>query len=256
MGRSKKQPIPTGPGACRLCPRWENARTVCMQGWGPLDPEFVVVGEGPGATEDRVGRPFVGPAGKRLHQAFADAGIDHTCVYYLNAVRCFAPTTPTMLMLRKCRMYTITELQQLDYSKCHAVMLLGESALHGVMNDGRLKLREARLRDLNAHTSLVHVPLRCTYHPAATLEGRSPWLYDELVTDLIEAWKPRDIPKPTIHVTSESEIHQHLTSPEVLGFDLEWHSTGTLRVAALSDGVHNIATTTPHTIITYLHGTD
>ena len=51
---------------CTLCSLHEYAETVCMIGNGALPSKIMVVGEGPGATEDNEGTPFVGPSGQLL----------------------------------------------------------------------------------------------------------------------------------------------------------------------------------------------
>ncbi|MGX5734104.1 UdgX family uracil-DNA binding protein [Bosea thiooxidans] len=62
-------------------------RVVC--GEGPGGAAIAFVGEQPGDQEDRLGRPFVGPAGKLLDRAFAEAGIDRRASYLTNAVKRF-----------------------------------------------------------------------------------------------------------------------------------------------------------------------
>src|SRR6202012_3137206 len=58
-------------------------------GEGPLHPDLALVGEQPGDQEDVAGKPFVGPAGKLLDRALAEAGIDRRKVYVTNAVKHF-----------------------------------------------------------------------------------------------------------------------------------------------------------------------
>lgn len=58
-------------------------------GEGPLHPDLALVGEQPGDQEEMEGHPFVGPAGKLLNRALADAGIDRAQVYVTNAVKHF-----------------------------------------------------------------------------------------------------------------------------------------------------------------------
>src|SRR4029078_4813566 len=74
--------------ACKVCPLWRRA-TQTVFGEGPIDAELVFVGEQPGDSEDRIGRPFVGPAGQLLDRALAEAGIDRTRTYVTNAVKHF-----------------------------------------------------------------------------------------------------------------------------------------------------------------------
>src|SRR5499427_10357087 len=74
---------------CRACDLWKTGtQTVFGEGGGPK-PRVMLVGEQPGDQEDIQGHPFVGPAGKLLDRALADAGIDRADVYVTNAVKHF-----------------------------------------------------------------------------------------------------------------------------------------------------------------------
>jgi uracil-DNA glycosylase len=73
---------------CRACELWEPA-TQTVFGEGPETARIVFVGEQPGDQEDRKGEPFVGPAGRLLDKALADAGIDRRDAYITNAVKRF-----------------------------------------------------------------------------------------------------------------------------------------------------------------------
>ena len=74
--------------ACRGCDLYRCA-TQAVFGEGPADAVAVFVGEQPGDQEDQVGRPFVGPAGKVLDEALAEAGIDRSSIYVTNTVKHF-----------------------------------------------------------------------------------------------------------------------------------------------------------------------
>jgi uracil-DNA glycosylase len=78
----------TDAGDCRDCPLWKPA-TQTVFGEGPAKSRVMLVGEQPGDQEDLGGRPFIGPAGKLLDRALADAGIDRRLVYVTNAVKHF-----------------------------------------------------------------------------------------------------------------------------------------------------------------------
>lgn len=73
---------------CRACGLYAHA-TQTVFGAGPRDAKIVMVGEQPGDIEDREGDPFVGPAGRLLRQAFADAGLNQSDIYLTNAVKHF-----------------------------------------------------------------------------------------------------------------------------------------------------------------------
>src|SRR5262244_3221486 len=73
---------------CRACPLWRPAtQTVFVE--GPDDARVMLVGEQPGDEEDRAGRPFVGPAGRLLDRALAEAGVDRARCWVTNAVKHF-----------------------------------------------------------------------------------------------------------------------------------------------------------------------
>ena len=74
--------------SCKGCELYKNA-TQTVFGEGPPNASVVFVGEQPGDQEDRQGRPFVGPAGRLLDKALADAQIPRDQVYVTNAVRHF-----------------------------------------------------------------------------------------------------------------------------------------------------------------------
>src|SRR3954470_16753393 len=73
---------------CRGCDLYRNA-TQAVFGEGRARAEVMMIGEQPGDSEDREGRPFVGPAGRLLDRALAEAGIGRDDVYLTNAVKHF-----------------------------------------------------------------------------------------------------------------------------------------------------------------------
>ena len=73
---------------CRACDLWRSG-TQTVFGEGREDAEVMMVGEQPGDREDVEGHPFVGPAGRLLDRALAEAGIDRRLVYVTNVVKHF-----------------------------------------------------------------------------------------------------------------------------------------------------------------------
>ena len=73
---------------CEGCPLYERA-TQTVFGEGPPDARIILVGEQPGDSEDREGRPFIGSAGKLLDRAIQDAHLDRSEIYVTNAVKHF-----------------------------------------------------------------------------------------------------------------------------------------------------------------------
>jgi uracil-DNA glycosylase len=73
---------------CQACDLWKRG-TQTVFGEGARGARLMLVGEQPGNDEDRAGRPFVGPAGRLLDRALAEAGIDRATVYVTNVVKHF-----------------------------------------------------------------------------------------------------------------------------------------------------------------------
>lgn len=246
-----------------------------MGGFGPTTPELVVIGEAPAAVEDRwcqicqrpattkciqlshaIGQPFTGQSGQLLRKALKEAGFLEDHVRFTNAVRCSAggAVNPTMTELRRCSLYLTEELQSLDYSQCKGVVLLGQSAVRGVLDRGNLSIKEARGRELSPFLPFkLPVRVTSTYHPAAALPHRSPQLYDEIVKDLKNIHHAKDAIRSVEWITDPAELG-HL---EVVGLDLEWHpSTGKIRMVGLATNTRNVVIKSPRKVLPWLsnHG--
>ena len=74
----------------KVCTRCElhRSRTEAVPGEGPTHAEIMLIGEGPGASEDKQGRPFVGASGKFLDQLLEQAGVTRSDVWITNVVKC------------------------------------------------------------------------------------------------------------------------------------------------------------------------
>ena len=86
--KAKLAKVATEAKSCTRCPLYRNA-TQTVFGEGPVGARLMLVGEQPGDQEDLAGKPFVGPAGKMLDKALAEAGVDRTKVYVTNVVKHF-----------------------------------------------------------------------------------------------------------------------------------------------------------------------
>jgi uracil-DNA glycosylase family 4 len=103
---------------CSACPLAEHRKNVVF-GEGDPHSSLVLVGEGPGDTEDRLGRPFVGRAGQLLDRGLADAGLSREMVYITNTVKCRAANwtgskatnrPPTPEETESCRRWLVPQL--------------------------------------------------------------------------------------------------------------------------------------------------
>jgi uracil-DNA glycosylase family 4 len=75
---------------CTKCELYKG-RTKAVPGEGPTHAEIMFIGEGPGAREDKLGRPFVGAAGKFLDELLEQAGVTRAAVWITNVVKCRPP---------------------------------------------------------------------------------------------------------------------------------------------------------------------
>ncbi|MBX7555240.1 UdgX family uracil-DNA binding protein [Streptomyces sp. NPDC048665] len=128
---------------CRGCPLYQDA-TQTVFGEGDTTARVLLIGEQPGDQEDRQGRPFVGPAGKVLRRALADAGIDPERVYVTNAVKHFKFTrsegrkrrihkAPTLREMTACRPWLRAELRVVAPE---VVVALGGTAGKALLGSG------------------------------------------------------------------------------------------------------------------------
>ena len=87
--------------------------------------QIMVIGEAPGDREDLRNRPFVGPAGRWLRQALAEAGIEWSSVTSANAVSCYPHRKPTREEVYRCRAHL---WRQIRYTQPSWILALGETA--------------------------------------------------------------------------------------------------------------------------------
>ena len=152
-----------GCRSCGLC----EARQQAVVGVGDRRADWLFIGEGPGAEEDKRGEPFVGPAGQLLDAMLAAIGLARgNKVYIANAVKCRPPQnrTPTAEEIAACRPFLE---RQIDLVKPRLIVLLGKAAVQAVLG------REEPMARLRGEVfSFRGIPVVATYHPAYYL--RSP----------------------------------------------------------------------------------
>ncbi|MDE2440197.1 MAG: uracil-DNA glycosylase [Betaproteobacteria bacterium] len=150
---------------CRACSLCEQRKQAVL-GVGDTSPEYLFIGEGPGADEDAKGEPFVGQAGKLLDSMLASLDIARgNRVYIANAVKCRPPgnRTPEASEMAACWPYLERQIALL---KPKIIVLLGKAAVHAVLHDDKslASLRGKRF-------DYAGVPVVVTYHPAYLLRN-------------------------------------------------------------------------------------
>ena len=186
---------------CRGCDLYQHA-TQTVFGAGPTRAELVLVGEQPGDIEDRQGVPFVGPAGRVLDRALAEAGLVRDRVYLTNAVKHFRwkvaargkrriHQTPAARHVAACRPWLSAELAAI---RPHGVVAMGAVAAHALFGDAfRLTAHRGERLDWpppRGPYAGADLPVRwaaATVHPSAILRADPAdrdKAYQELVRDL------------------------------------------------------------------------
>ena len=181
---------------CTRCPLYKNA-TQTVFGEGPLGVQLMLIGEQPGDQEDLAGRPFVGPAGKMLDKALAEAGVDRTKVYVTNIVKHFKNEPrgkrrlhkkPNRYEVEVCKIWFDQELAMVRPQLVVALGVTAASALAGkTVTLSRLRGRVLAFANAGNQRGMV------TIHPSSILrapdEAGRRAAYAGLVKDLKHAVK-------------------------------------------------------------------
>jgi uracil-DNA glycosylase len=179
---------------CTRCPLYKNATQV-VPGEGPGHAKFMLVGEQPGDKEDLAGQPFVGPAGRILDDALADAGIPRKETFVTNAVKHFKfemrgkrrlHKRPNAYEIERCKWWN--DVERLIV-KPEVVVALGATAARSLL--GRVvTITKVRGEPIDLHDGSRLV---VTIHPSALLrtedEADKRAKYREFVNDLKVAAK-------------------------------------------------------------------
>lgn len=156
--------------ACRAC---AIGSTRLNNAYGEGDPcaALMVVGEGPGETEDKLGRPFVGRAGELLDRMLLAIDLPRQDVYICNTVKCrptldtgtrLANRPPTPDEMRNCRHFLD---EQIEIIRPRVILALGSPAAKSFMGE---RFSITRQRGI-WHDGPLGIPVIATFHPAYIL---------------------------------------------------------------------------------------
>lgn len=153
--------------ACTRC-SLHASRTQTVFGVGSRQAQLMLIGEAPGADEDRQGEPFVGRAGQLLNAMLKAIGLERDAVFIANILKCRPPRNrdPLPGEAEACRPYLEAQIELLQP---RLILALGRVSAQNLLRTdtavGRLRGRLHRLEPSG-------IPLAVTYHPAYLL--RSP----------------------------------------------------------------------------------
>lgn len=159
---------------CKKC-KLHEARTQTVFGTGNRQADWLIIGEAPGAEEDRQGEPFVGPAGKLLTEMLFAVGYGRADVYIANILKCRPPgnRNPAPDEVASCRAYL---QQQIALMQPRLILALGGVAAHNLL---QTQEKVGQMRGKLYHYGEADTPLVVTYHPAyllrSPLEKRKVW---------------------------------------------------------------------------------
>ena len=148
---------------CKLC----SNRTNIVFGVGNKEADIMMIGEGPGADEDKQGEPFVGKAGQLMNRAFEGLGIKREELYIANIVKCRPPSNrvPEKDEAEACLNYL---RNQVLLVKPKIIVLLGSTALKNILGN-EYSITAMRGKWIE-QKGILYMP---TWHPAALLRDEN-----------------------------------------------------------------------------------
>jgi DNA polymerase len=167
-------PLRARVAACTRC-GLSATRTQTVFGVGDPGAQWLIVGEAPGAEEDRQGEPFVGRAGQLLNSMLRAVGLAREAVFIANVLKCRPPGNrdPTPAEAGACLPYLERQIALIGPK---IILVVGRIAAHNLLGS------DAPLGSLRQRThafGAARVPVVVTYHPAYLLrsptEKRKAW---------------------------------------------------------------------------------
>ena len=160
--------------ACTKC-ELHKGRTQTVFGVGDIKAEWMIIGEAPGAEEDKQGEPFVGRAGKLLNSMLRAIGLQREQVFIANILKCRPPNNrdPKPEEVACCERYL---QHQIAMIKPRIILAVGRIAAQNLL---KIDTPIGQMRGLRYEYPDTNIPVVVTYHPAYLLrsprEKRKSW---------------------------------------------------------------------------------
>jgi len=147
---------------CTKCELYKG-RTVAVPGEGPTHAEIMFIGEGPGANEDKQGRPFVGASGRFLDELLAQAGVTRAEVWITNVVKCRPPGNrdPQPIEVETCTTNYLDN--QIKIVNPSIIVTLGRHSMSKFIPDAKITQIHGQMQQVGKR---FVIPM---FHPAAAL---------------------------------------------------------------------------------------
>lgn len=171
---------------CPLC-KLSRTRKNAVPGEGQLSTKIMFIGEAPGHSEDKEGRPFVGAAGRILDDLLKKAGIERSQVFITNMVKCRPPNNrmPKEDELTACRPYLD---RQIALIKPKVICILGRTAYSSLLGGSSITASRGKIVERAGQKYFL------TFHPAAVI-------YNKGLLSALEA----DLKKLAVEITKKEE---------------------------------------------------
>ena len=159
---------------CQACTLYKT-RTNPVFGVGNPNADLLVIGEAPGANEDKQGEPFVGRGGQLLTNMLLSIGLKREDIYIANILKSRPPNNrdPSPIEVKACTPFL---LRQISLIKPKLILAVGRIAAHFLLDSNAVM---ANLRGKLFYYGVDKIPLLVTYHPAYLLrsprEKRKAW---------------------------------------------------------------------------------
>ncbi len=151
---------------CQSC-ALSKSRTQTVFGSGNAQAELLLIGEAPGAEEDRQGQPFVGKAGKLLNAMLFSIGLTRDQVYICNVLKCRPPNNrnPLPAEVESCASFLSA---QIEFIQPKVILALGRFSAHSLL---QTEAPVYKMRENNNVLPGAEIPVVVTYHPASLLRN-------------------------------------------------------------------------------------
>jgi len=142
----------------------KKSATNIVFGDGNINAQLMIVGEGPGANEDALGKPFIGRAGKLLDKMLAAIKLDRTKVYITNVVNYRPPENRKPTDIEITRYFPFLE-SHIEIINPKILLLLGSTALNTLIGD-EVVISQARGKWIQKEIGKIKPWVISSFHPA------------------------------------------------------------------------------------------
>lgn len=171
---------------CRKCSLCERRNSVVF-GQGSPEARMMIVGEAPGAQEDREGKPFIGASGRVINRLLELHGLGREEVYITNIVKCRPPRNrdPEKEEAESCSPYLHAQIQHVQPD---SILAVGKFAARFLTGEKK-SVKRMRGKDLAYRYGALEIPVVVAYHPAYAMREQRREIFIMLRDDFRKAVK-------------------------------------------------------------------